>query len=73
MINIIKNILKMLVIEMVLINTHYGLKSIIYSLSITPDLRPGLFSDLMTRASAQNSSLFMTLKTHIIIKYIIGS
>jgi len=44
----------------------FGLKSIMNSLSITPDLSPGLLDDLKNRALAQNSFLFMIPDSHLI-------
>jgi hypothetical protein len=55
-----------LVFEYVIENSIYGLKSIINSLSMIPELSPGLFNDLKNRALALNSSLFMIPETQLI-------
>jgi hypothetical protein len=47
-------------------NKSYGLKSIFNSLSITPDLSPGLLSVLDNRALALNLSLLLISNTQII-------
>jgi hypothetical protein len=40
-------------------NKNYGLKSIIVSLSLTPNLSPGLINNLKHRALALNISLLI--------------
>ena len=64
MIHKIRNILIILVFEVIFTNSGFGLKSAINSLSITPDLSPGLFRRMDNRALAPNSSLFIIPDTH---------
>ena len=59
MIHKIRNILMILVFEVIFTNSGFGLKSTINSLSITPDLSPGLFRGTDNRALAPNSSLLI--------------
>jgi|WetSurMetagenome_2_1015567.scaffolds.fasta_scaffold02562_10 hypothetical protein len=42
---------------------HYGLKTIDFSLLITPGLRPGLLIHIKNRALALNSSLILSFDT----------
>ncbi len=73
MTNKIIEFLIMLDLVMVLKSTGFGLESTIGSLSITPNLSPGLSYGYKNRALTLNSSTLMIPDTQFIQNYSVGN